>query len=94
MRNMIRRKDVIKRNIHGEIFLIDITQNYFDDECFLYQLNEMGAFIWEQLSNPISTDELVEVLKENISDEISDEELLRDVKVYVESLKQEGFWEE
>ena len=46
MRNMIRRKDVIKRNIHGEIFLIDITRNYFDDECFLYQLTDRYFVIW------------------------------------------------
>ena len=46
VRNMIRRKAVIKRNIHGEIFLIDITQNYFDDECFLYQLTDRYFVIW------------------------------------------------
>ena len=89
-----RRKDVIKRNIHGEIFLIDATQNYFDDECFLYQLNEIGEFLWEQLSKPINAYGLVEALKKNIWEKIPEEDLLRDVKVYIESLKQEGFLEE
>lgn len=89
-----RRNDVIKRNIHGEIFLIDTTQNYFDNECFLYQLNEIGAFLWKQLSKPINTYGLVEVLKKNISEKIPEEDLLRDVTVYIESLKKEGFLEE
>ena len=50
-----RNPNIRCRRIHETWFLIDITQNY-DDICRLYELNEMGSFIWEQLERPMTVD--------------------------------------
>jgi len=52
-----RNPDFIFRRIVKEILLVPIHQNTADMEC-IYTMNDVGAFIWEQLNVPVSFDEL------------------------------------
>lgn len=45
-----RNSDIVARKIHGSFFLIDICDNYSGDRCSLYEINETGMFIWEQIN--------------------------------------------
>ena len=54
-----KNKNIVLREIHDSYFLIDITQNYLSDVCSIYEVNEIGKFIWESLETlvPISVAE-------------------------------------
>lgn len=49
--------DFIYRKIVDESVLLPIKNNVADMDC-IYTLNDLGAFLWEQLSNPASQYEL------------------------------------
>ena len=39
---MINKKEyVVERKIHDSIYLINTKQNYLNDKCCLYEINEM-----------------------------------------------------
>jgi len=46
-----RNPDFIHRTIADESILVPIHQDVADMNC-IYTLNELGAFIWERLSEP------------------------------------------
>ena len=46
---LIKNGDIILRTIHGSIFLIDISDNYSGDKCALYEINETGKFLWDNI---------------------------------------------
>ena len=46
-----RNSDFIHRTIADESILVPIHQDVADMNC-IYTLNELGAFIWERLSEP------------------------------------------
>ena len=52
-----RNEDFIFRKIVDETVLIPIHKDIADMDC-IYTLNDVGAFIWEQLGNPQTQTEL------------------------------------
>ncbi|MGI6500020.1 MAG: PqqD family protein [Anaerostipes sp.] len=89
-----QNKNIIKRKIHDSYFLIDITQNYFDDTCNLYEINEIGSFIWEQMNNACSIDKIVNQLSLEIKAcDVEKDTIKTDVKDYIKVLFEEGFLE-
>jgi len=48
----MRNPDFIFRKVVNEIVLVPIHQDVADMES-VYTLNELGAFVWEQLGQPI-----------------------------------------
>ena len=52
-----RNPDFIYRKIVEEYVLVPLHQNVADMEC-VYTLNEVGAFIWENLTQPASKADL------------------------------------
>jgi hypothetical protein len=52
-----RNSNFIFRKIVDETVLVPIHQNVADMNC-IYTLNELGAFIWEQLDQPRTQMEL------------------------------------
>ncbi len=87
----IKNQNIVARNIHDSYFLINITDNYLDDKCRLYELNEIGYFIWNQLDITGELASIVDALKANIIDEVDYNELMCDVKEYLDILFDEGF---
>ncbi len=88
-----RNKNIVFRDIHGSYFLIDITVNYKDDKCSLYELNEIGKFIWNSIDGESSNEDIALRLKSAINGEIEYPTILDDVNEFVEVLIGCGFAE-
>lgn len=80
-----RSENMVFRKIEDEIILVPIKNNV-GDMGFIFNLNQMGAFIWDLLDG---TNRLVEV-RDKILDEfdVSSEQAERDLKEFVDQLKQ------
>lgn len=90
---MIKRKNnIVARSIHDSYFLIDIKQNYLDEKCRIYELNEMGNFIWLQLEKTDKVSDVVDALMKEIVDEVDKKGIESDVIEFIELLENEGFW--
>lgn len=89
-----QNKNIVFRKIHDTFFLIDITDNYMGDQCLLNEINEVGAFIWSELSNVNDIGGVVEKLKVQLNEEVEFEVLYNDVKEYIQYLLQLGLVEE
>jgi hypothetical protein len=44
-----KNENIVARQIHDTYFLINIADNYAHDKCILYQVNEIGYFIWSNI---------------------------------------------
>ena len=53
------------------VFLIDITDNYSGDKCSIYEINQTGMFIWNNIDGSRSVWELAELLKDAIIDDVN-----------------------
>ncbi len=92
---MFRKKEgIVLRKIHGLYYLIDIKCNYTDDKCYLYETNEIGAFLWENLDRFPGAGALAHELWGQITDEVEEEVILADVRGYLKVLQAESFIEE
>ncbi|OUP74009.1 hypothetical protein B5F08_12440 [Anaeromassilibacillus sp. An172] len=90
----INRKDnIVCRKIHGSYFLIDISDNYSGDKCSLYEVNQTGMFIWNNIDGNKTIFDLSQLLKDAIIDDIDIEILHNDVSEFVSTLIQKNFLE-
>lgn len=87
----ILNKKVIARKIHGSYFLIDTADNYLGDRCALYEINETGMFLWNNLSTKKTIDELAELLKAAVVDEIDYQIIYSDVMEFIRTLVEKKF---
>ena len=55
---MIIKKELIKRDIAGEVFLVPVGKSMYDSNG-LFILSELGAFIWDLLPNVADEDAIV-----------------------------------
>ena len=83
--------NIVEREIHGSFFLIDITDNYRGDRCALYEINRTGMFLWKNLSTAKTADELTELLKAAIIDDIDYHIIHSDVLEFLNSLVSKKF---
>lgn len=88
---LIKNDDVVLRTIHGSIFLVDILDNYSGDKCALYEINETGRFLWDNLDENRTIDGLVSVLQDAIIDEVPHDVLFNDVNEYIGDLIDKRF---
>ncbi len=88
---LIKNGDVVLRTIHGSIFLIDISDNYSGNRCSLYEINETGKFLWDNIDVNGTIDSLVGVLQDVIIDEVPRDVLMNDVTGYICDLIDKGF---
>jgi hypothetical protein len=81
----IRNENFVYRKIEKETLLVPIKDNVGDMGC-IYNLNEVGAFIWEHLDGRKS----LETIKENILDEFdtSPDIAAEDLNDFLNQLKQ------
>lgn len=95
MSNYYKKNDnIVARKIHDTYFLIDITDNYVHDTCVLYQINEVGFFIWNYINEKETSDELAIRLKNAIKDNIDYQIIRNDVNEFFCQLKIKGFIKE
>ena len=84
---MLRKNEnIVSRSIHGSFFLIDITDNYANDTCALYEINETGKFIWENINGNNSLKDIAQLLKSALIDDIAFDIIYNDVDEFVSYL--------
>lgn len=83
---IIKCERIVARKIHESFFLIDITDNYAQDKCALYEINETGKFIWDHIDGTRSIHDLVTELQAAIIDEVDYTILYDDVSEFVDTL--------
>lgn len=88
-----KKENIVARKIHNSFFLIDISDNYSGDTCAIYEINETGMFIWNNINGTRSTAELATLLKSAIIDDIDYEILQADVIEFVDTLVMRNFVE-
>ena len=89
-----KNKNIVGRRVHDTYFLIDITDNYSDDKCALYEVSGMGEFIWIQLDTLDSVDAVVEAITASITDYIDHSIIHDDVVEFISVLRSIGFLED
>lgn len=82
----VSNKNAIARKIYNSYFLIDITDNYSGNRCALYEVNETGMFLWENLSTKKTADELAALLKEVIVDDVAYQSIFSDIMEFIHTL--------
>lgn len=90
---MKRYNHIVARKIHDSYFLIDTKQTYPNDKCSLFEINEIGYFIWNEIDGSRSVEEIANRLREQIIGEIIYADLLSDVKEFFELLIEQQFLE-
>lgn len=88
---LIKNGDIVLRTVHGSIFLIDISDNYSGDKCSLYEINETGKFLWDNIGENGTIDSLVDALQDAIIDEVPRDVLVADVTEYIGDLIEKEF---
>ena len=82
-----RNEDFIFRKIVEEMILVPVKQNVAEMEA-VFTLNEVGAFLWEQLGQPRSLSELHNaVLNEFEADPAS---VLEDIEAFLKEAETFG----
>lgn len=89
-----RNENIVLRQTGDTYFLVDITDNYLDSTCTLYETNEIGAFVWNVLEKNSKLDDIVQRLIEVIIDDVNYEDVYEDIKEYLRILVNEKFVEE
>ena len=90
---MRKNENIVARKIHGSFFLIDISDNYSGDQCAIYEINETGMFIWEQINGARDIEELVALLKAAVIDDVDSQLLRDDVTEFIDTLIMKRFVE-
>lgn len=88
-----RKENIVARTIHGSFFLIDISDNYSGDKCSIYEVNQTGMFIWNNINGSRSIEELAELLQKEIVEDIDFKILYNDVYEFVSILMEKQFLE-
>ena len=90
-----RNENVVERNIHGAFYLIAIRDNYLDDKCRLYEINEVGDVIWNILDSSSEEESQIDCIVKYIIDLIVDDVsyyvIKNDVESFIGSISKEGF---
>ena len=78
-----RNEDFVYRKIENETILVPIKDNVGDMGC-IYNLNEVGAFVWEHLDGEKTMDDLKNMVTEEF--DVSGSEAEKDLNDFVGDL--------
>ncbi len=79
----MRNPDFIFRKVIEETILVPVRMNVAEMDC-IYTLNEIGAFIWEQLETPLSFPQLQQAMLEEY--DVPAEVLDTDLQTFLDEL--------
>ena len=82
-----RNANFVYRKIENETILVPIKNNVGDMSC-LYNLNEVGAFIWEQLDGEKTLNDILNMITEEFDVTTEDAEI--DLNDYINDLDEIG----
>lgn len=81
---MIIKKELIKREIAGDTILVPVGKTVLDSNG-LFVLNELGAFIWDLLSNAEDEETICKAILAEY--DVSAEEAAKDVAEFMAMLR-------
>lgn len=81
---MIIKKELIKRDIAGEVFLVPVGKSMYDSNG-LFILTELGAFIWDLLPNAADEDAIVAAVLNDY--EIDEATARADIRAFLHKLQ-------
>lgn len=84
-------ENVVARKIHDKYFLVNITDNYSHDKCVIYEVNEIGYFIWNKINGKKTREDLARLLQLEINDNVDYHLIYHDVVEFLDKLKNKGF---
>lgn len=90
MKEYSRNANYVIREVHGSFFLIDITDNYSNGKCRMLELNEVGAFIWNNLEKPSNAKCITNKLLAIVIGDVNHDEVYNDVKDCLDSFVDMG----
>ena len=79
------KKELIKREIAGDIILIPVGKTVYETNG-LFVLNELGNFIWDLLPDAPDAQAICQAVLDNY--EVSEEEAHSDVEEFLRKLKE------
>ena len=80
-----RNENFVYRKIENETILVPIKENVGDMSC-IYNLNEVGAFIWEQLDGKKTLNDILNRITEEFDITVQDAQI--DLSDYISDLKE------
>ena len=80
-----RNDNYVYRKIEHETILVPIKDNVGDMAC-IYNLNEVGAFVWEYLDEKKTLDQIIKMVTEEFEVSIHDAET--DLCEFIDDLKE------
>lgn len=81
------RKELLKREVGGEAFLVPLGKSVYDSNG-LFALTELGSFIWDLLPEAEGIDEiLVRILEEY---EVEEATAREDLELFLDKLRNMG----
>lgn len=80
-------KELVKRNVAGEVLLIPVGKSVFEYNGLMI-LNETGSFLWDLLPNTESEEDLVRQLLAEY--EVSEDEAAADVREFIQKTRELG----
>ena len=90
MKNLIKKSDIVKRNIGSTSYLVPVKAGS-GEMSRAYKLNETGDFIWTLLDGKHSTSQLIDELSEEY---VVPDSVEVDVKAILADLKRLNLVEE
>lgn len=85
--------NIVERKIYSSYFLIDITDNYSENKCSLYEINDVGSFIWNGIDGHRTITDIAVMLQNAIIDEVELQILINDICEFADSLMSKRFVE-
>lgn len=79
------KKDLIKRDVAGDIILVPVGKTVYDSNG-LFVLNSMGSFLWDRLPQAESEEDLLLAVLEKY--DVTREIAARDIATFLEKLRQ------
>ena len=82
-----RNENFVYRKIENETILVPIKNNVGDMSC-IYNLNAVGAFIWDHLDGEKTLSDILNLITDEF--DVSDQDAEIDVCDYISDLKEIG----
>lgn len=86
-----KNENIVARSIHGSNYLIDITQNYVDEKSSLYEINDIGMFVWRCIDGKSDASEITKRLIAQLTDEVPYDVVYEDIIDFIKTLHKQGF---
>jgi hypothetical protein len=82
-----RNENFVYRKIENETILVPIKNNVGDMNC-IYNMNEVGAFIWDHLDGEKTLNDILNMVADEF--DVSDQDAEIDLQDYISDLNEIG----